>query len=261
MKRFVMLAVVVMGPISWAQTQDSSTSTNSTSHPGQHEPPRKIEVPQSAAPAPAQTFASETSGKNRLASLRLYKAAQQGKTAIESCPDMTGTPPLPTLRDFQSYYDPFGANFDVGASFGDTGANGIPSAQTSIQTEALGRIEFESEHFFYNYGSCLSHRPTVSFGGTVGLQPALVMENLTSPTAVIANPNNRPMFQDAFVWTLGPKLNVATSHLSQLALFANLGQKYIISQVTSFKQGDDTITATPVSNGVGQSALFWETGL
>jgi hypothetical protein len=44
-------------------------------------------------------------------------------------------------------------------------------------------------------------------------------------------------------------------------LFADLGENYLISQVTSFKQGDETVTATPVSNAVGQSAIFWETGL
>jgi hypothetical protein len=87
------------------------------------------------------------------------------------------------------------------------------------------------------------------------------MENLSSTTATIAIPKNRPMFQDSFAWSLGPKMNFATSQMSQLAVFANLGEKYLISQVTSFKQGDDTITATPVSNNVGQSALYWETGV
>jgi hypothetical protein len=57
-----------------------------------------------------------------------------------------------------------------------------------------------------------------------------------------------------------PKVNFATSHLSQADIFVDLGEKYLISQVTSFKQGDDTITATPVSNNVGQSAMYWEVG-
>jgi hypothetical protein len=215
----------------------------------------------SQAPSSAQSFRDETDGKTKLESLRRYRAALQGKTEVTSCPGMTGTPPTPTPDDFKSYYDTFGANLDVAASFGDTGSGGIPSAQNTIQTEALGQIEFESEHFFYDYGSCLSHWPTLSFGGTVGLRPALVMENLSSKTATLAIPNNRPMYQDAFVWSLGPKMNIATSHLSQAALFANLGEEYLIGQVTSFKQGDDTITAVPVSNDVGQSALYWETGV
>jgi hypothetical protein len=211
------------------------------------------------APVTATAFRGAT-GADKLAGLRAYKAAQKGAAAIEQCPGMSGTPPLPPTETFNGYYDSFGANFDVTASFGDTGANGIPSAQNSIQTEALGLLQFESEHFFYNYGSCLSHRPTISFGGTVGIVPALVMENLSSTTATIAIPMNRPMYQDAFGWTLGPKVNIATSHLSQAAVFVTLGEKYLISQVTSFKQGDDTITATPVSNNVGQSAMYSEVG-
>jgi hypothetical protein len=261
-----LMAVMLIIQLScWAQSQDSSdpadkpqsqpekTSDKSKTH-------RKISLSTPSAASSSQEFGDQV-GKHKLASLRMFRAIQQGKTEIDSCPDMTGTPPLPTPQDFKSYYSPFGANLDVAASFGDTGASGIPSAQNSIQTEALGRIDFESEHFFYDFGSCLSHRPTISFGGSVGLRPALVMENLTSSTAKIAVPNNRPMFQDAFAWSIGPKVNIATSHLSQLAMFADLGETFLISQVTSFKQGDDTITATPVSNNVGQSAIYWETGV
>ena len=230
--------------------------------------PRTIEIP-TPTPTPAQTptssLTSQTAfaaaeGTGKLLGLRAFKAKLQGKTAITNCSGWAGSPPLPESKEFQNYFDTFGATLNVAASFGDTGANGIPSAQDSIQTEALGQIEFESEHFFYNYASCLDRKPTLSFGGTVGLLPALVMENLSSATATLTNPTNRPMFQDAFGWRLGPKLNFATSHLSQLAIFTDLGGTFLISQATSFKQGDDTVTATPVSNQVGQSAMFWETG-
>jgi hypothetical protein len=220
----------------------------------------KPQVAVAAPAAPASTFAQEDVGKNKLQSLRMFMAARQGKSTAEKC-DVSGTPPAPTQEQFGQYYEPFGATFDVAASFGDTGGNGIPSAQNSIQTEALGQIQFESEHFLYDYSKCLDRKPTISFGGTVGLRPALVMENLSSMTATINNPKNRPMFQDAFGWTLGPKINFALTHMTQLTGFANLGENYLISQVTSFKQGDDTITATPVSNNVGQSAIYWETGI
>ena len=238
------------------QSQDAAAQRANQNH---YQTNRKLSIP--GQDLSAKRFADELNGQDKLAGLRMFKALQKGKSEITSCPGMSDNPPLPTPQQFKSYYDPFGANLDIAASFGDTGADGIPSAQNSIQTEALGQIEFESEHFFYDYGSCLSHRPTISFGGRIGLAPALVMENLSSKTATIAVPNNRPMFQDSFAWILGPKLNIATSHLSQTAVFANFGEKYLISQVTSFKQGDDTVTATPVSNNVGQSALFWETGI
>jgi hypothetical protein len=221
-----------------------------------------MQIPTNARPAaPARSFAEEKNGRNKVGGLRMYVAAAQGKSAIEPCDGMTGTPPQPTPQEFGSHHEVFGANLDVAASFGDTGVGGIPSAQNSIQTEALGQIEFESEHFGYDYSRCIDRFPRFSFGGMVGLQPALVMENLSSTTATIAVPRNRPMYQDAFAWTLGPRMNVATTHMSQIAVFANLGEKYLISQITSFKQGDDTVTATPVANDVGQSAIFWETGV
>lgn len=211
----------------------------------------------------AQTVAAETNPKNKVYMLRQRAAILKGKDAsdVGTCPGMTGTPVAAPLQEYGQYHEAFGANFNVAASFGDTGVGGVPSAQNGIQTEALGLIDFESEHFFYDYTKCLSRRPTLTFGGTVGLRPALVMENLSSATATIANPNNRPMFQNAFGWTLGPKLNIATSQMSQLDAFATLGENFLIDQVTSFKQGDNTVTATPVSNGVGRSATFWETGI
>src|SRR5207244_2033867 len=115
----------------------------------------------------------------------------------------------PTQAEFDAFEEPFGATLDVAASFGDTGSNGIPSAQSTIQTEALGLIQFESEHFGYEWRRCISHRPTFSFAGNIGFKPTLVLENLTSKTATIAIPSNRPMFQDAFGWALTPKVNVA----------------------------------------------------
>ena len=203
----------------------------------------------------------------KLDALRAVEALKHGIVTIQHCPMFSSAVgdsnavPYPTDQEFQLYSEPFGSDLDIAASFGDTGANGIPSAQNTIQTEALGQIEFQSDHFFYNWKTCISHRPTLSFNGTVGLRPALVLENLSSTTTTIANPGARPMFQDAFGWSLGPRVNVATSHSSQLEAFATLGESYLISQVTSFKQGDNTVTATPVANKVGQSALYWESGL
>jgi hypothetical protein len=202
----------------------------------------------------------------KLDALRAVEALKHGIPKVNHCPLFTPGPsadavPYPTNEEFQLYSEPFGSSLNIAASFGDTGANGIPSAKDSIQTEALAQIQFESEHFFYDWSKCISHRPTFSFGGAMGFVPALVLENLTSTTQVIAKPNNRPMFQDAFAWNLSPKMNIVTSHTSQLSVVGTIGQTYLISQVTSFKQGDNTVTATPVSNNVGQSAFYWETGV
>jgi hypothetical protein len=229
--------------------------------------------------AQAPTF-SKASPSARLEQLRLYRskgntAAKNqatGKMTMLTQAQVADTCPAgsqaaaPTPQDITAYVDKFGANLNVLGSFGDAGAKGIPSAQNSIQPEALGQVEFESEHFGFDWARCsnltISHRPTFSFGGKIGLVPALVMENLsTSSTTPLMNPKNRPMFQDAFGWNLTARINVATSHFSQFDAFSTLGEDYLLSQVTSFKQGDDTITATPVSNNVGQSALYWETGV
>jgi hypothetical protein len=252
MRRLAMILTFVIGTLTVPSVPQASA---------QVEAPYQIKIPSRVEPAAATSFSKLTNSKNKLGSLRMFMASRQGKTEITSCPGMSGTPPLPTPQEFGQYYGPFGASFNVAASFGDAGAGGIPSAQNSIQTEALGQFQYESPHFFYDYTKCLSKKPTLSFGGTVGLEPALVMENLSSQTETIANPNNRPMFQDSFGWSLGPKMNIATTQMSQFAAFATLGEKYLVSQVSSFKQGDNTVVATPVSNNVGQSAIYWETGI
>ena len=220
------------------------------------------ETRQTLSPEAAHLFFAAAESPLKLAGLRQVRATQLGQSGnFELCKGRTGTPVKPPPLDYQAYYNNFGATLNVAASFGDTGANGIPSAKNTIDTEALGQVEFESDHFFYDYTKCLSRHPTFSFGGLVGLQPALVMENLTSTTATITIPKNRPMFQDAFGWNLIGRMNVATSQLSQVAVFVDFGGKYLISQVSSFKQGDATITANPVANQVGQSATYWETGI
>src|SRR5450755_3628610 len=46
-------------------------------------------------------------------------------------------------------YEPFGAVFDLLGSFNDAGNGAYPSAQSGIQTEVLGRVDWESEHYGY----------------------------------------------------------------------------------------------------------------
>jgi hypothetical protein len=75
------------------------------------------------------------------------------------------------------------------------------------------------------------------------------------------------MFQQGFVWSIRPQLNVhlppvVNNLLSEeVAVFGGVGQSILTSPVNSFKQSNDTITATIVSNNVGNGALFYETGL
>jgi hypothetical protein len=163
-------------------------------------------------------------------------------------------------------YEPFGAVFDVLGSFGDAGSDSVPSAQSGIQTQLFGAIKWESEHFGYeNTVSAeqvgYKRKVDFSFSGEFGLYPALVLENLTSTTTTIAQPNARPMFQDAFHWTIGPNLNFLQFSHGESTAFVSFGQNFLINEVTSYKQGDNTVTATPVSNGVGRAAAFVEGGL
>lgn len=163
-------------------------------------------------------------------------------------------------------YEPFGAVFDLLGSFSDAGSGSYPNAQSGIQTEALGRVDWESEHYGYKNvttaGAEVGYvsKLDFSFGGSIGLYPALVLENLTSTTETISQPNARPMFQDAFQWQLGPRLNYPLFSHGEATFFVNFGQNFLVDQVTSFKQGDNTVTATPVSNGVGRAAAFGEAG-
>lgn len=167
----------------------------------------------------------------------------------------------------EELYQPFGAVFDLLGSFSDAGSGAYPAAQSGIQTEALGRIEWESEH--YGYKNTVSGGSTIgyekkfdfSFGGAIGIYPALVLENLSSTTATISQPLARPMFQDAFQWEIGPRINRPLFSHGEASVFVNFGQNFLLSQVSSFKQGDNTVTATPVSNGVGRTAAFGEAGL
>lgn len=164
-------------------------------------------------------------------------------------------------------YEPFGAVFDLLGSFTDAGNGAYPSAQSGIQAQALGKIDWESQHFHYknvtkgNVEVDYEHRTDYSFGGSIGLYPALVLQNLTSPTETIAKPSARPMFQDAFQWTIGPRINRPMYSHGEFTVFADLGQNLLIDQVTSFKDGDNTVTATPVTNGVGRAAAFYEGGI
>jgi hypothetical protein len=179
-------------------------------------------------------------------------------------------------------YEPFGAVFDVLGSFGDAGSGSVPGAQTGIQTQAFGVINWESEHYGYKncstpggqvtYKDCETvekdgtrkthtQRLDFSFGGQLGLYPAVVLENLTSTSVTIAQPKARPMFQDAFHWTIGPNLNYVVFAHGEASAFADFGQNFLINEVSSYKEGDGTVTATPVSNGVGRATFFTEGGL
>jgi hypothetical protein len=158
-------------------------------------------------------------------------------------------------------YSTFGAVFDVSGAFGDAGSGAVPSAQTTIQSEAIGIIKFESAHYWSVADNDKSHHPDLSFGGTIGLYPTLVLENLSSATATISAPNARPMFQDAFRWSLGPNLNIPIFDHGEASVFTDLGQNFLVSETSSFKQGSDSIVATPVNNNAGRAAMFWEGGI
>jgi hypothetical protein len=163
-------------------------------------------------------------------------------------------------------YQPFAAVFDILGSFGDAGSGSVPAAQSGIQTQLFGRIDWESEHYGYKNTADTSgivgfkSKWDFSYGGTLGLYPSLVLENLSS-TGTIANPKLRPMFQSAFQWKIGPHLNHPLFSHGEATTFIDFGQNFLIDQVTSFKQGDDTVTATPVTNSTGRAAAFVEGGI
>jgi hypothetical protein len=168
------------------------------------------------------------------------------------------------LAEAEGIYQTFGAVFTAYGAFGDGGTNAVPAAQSGFQTEAVADVAFESEHYGWNHlnanGDHRPHQPEFSFGGSVGLYPSVVMENLTVESGTLTNPSNRPMFQDALHWNLGPHIDIPLFAKGEANAYVDMGQNILVDSVTSFKQGDLTVTATPVSNGVGRSAFFGEFG-
>jgi hypothetical protein len=155
-------------------------------------------------------------------------------------------------------YQPFAAVFTAAQSFGDAGNGAVPAAQTTVQTETLGRIAWESEH--YGSGPDQKYHPDFSFGGNIGFTPALVLVNLTNQGTAVP-PGARPTLQNAFEWDISPRLNVPIFSKGEVSAIATLGQTLLTSDVTSFKQGDNTtLVATRVSNSVGRAAIFGEYG-
>lgn len=204
----------------------------------------------------------------------LYEVAKEGprnadKTSQLSFAGQNTTLYVPLITDAvkaDGTYEPFGAVFNAMASFGDAGSGSVPSAQSGIQTQVFGDVTWESQHFGFKNttdGGQVGYKEKVdfSFGGGLGLYPALVLENLTSTTATITQPNARPMFQDAFRWSIGPNMNFLQFSHGESTAFVDMGENFLVDEVTSYKEGDDTITATPVSNNASRAAAFYEAGL
>ena len=161
------------------------------------------------------------------------------------------------LRE-KGLYEPFGAVFVAAQTFGDAGSAAVPAAQTSLQTETLGRIAWESEHYWSS--ATQQHYPDFSFGGNIGFTPTLTLVNLTNQgTAVL--PGARPTLQNAFEWDLTPRVNIPVFSKGEVSGFITLGQTLLTSDVISFKQSDGTtLVATLVSNNTGRAAIFSEYG-
>jgi hypothetical protein len=163
-------------------------------------------------------------------------------------------------------YEPFGAVFNAAATFGDAGTNGVPAAQTdTIQTKTLGVIDWESEHYHSPRVSSGDDgfklfRPEFSFGGRIGFAPALILVDLANGGTPVT-PGARPMLQEAFVWDIAPRVNLPVFSKGELSALGRIGQTFLTSDVSSFKQGDASIVATPVNNNLGRAAVFYETGL
>src|SRR5439155_5280898 len=74
-------------------------------------------------------------------------------------------------------------------------------------------------------------------------------------------PKVRPMYQKTFRWNIVHRVHYPLFPHGEATIFANFVQHFLINQVTSFKEGDNTVSATPISNGVGRAAPFAEAGL
>ena len=210
----------------------------------------------------------------KLSNVELLKAAQDAHAtkartfSIKSGTHINKTADRKDLLDVmkeRGVYEPFGAVFTAAATFGDAGTNGVPAAQTdTIQTKTLGVVEWESEHYFSPKVSSDNtafklFRPEFSFGGRIGFAPELVLVNLTNGGTAVT-PGARPMLQEAFVWDVGPRLNLPVFSKGELSALGRVGQTFLATDVSSFKQGDANIVATPVNNNLGRAAVLYEKG-
>lgn len=161
----------------------------------------------------------------------------------------------------EGLYEPFAAQLDTAAELTDTGTGNVPSATGSLQPQAKGVISWESAHFGEQ------HPVDFSFGGQFGYAPVYTLVNLINSANVPLPPKARPMFQQGFIWSIRPQANIHLPQFvsgqlsSELGVFASVGQTILTSNVTAFTQSNSTVTATLVSDNVGNGALFAESGL
>jgi|SRR5579863_2152389 len=191
---------------------------------------------------------------------------------------------LHAMMNYVGLLDPLAGSLVAGPVLGETGklAQGTTSTSTgggtststtgtaatssNSQTTALAHIEWGSKHFGEDTWSPID----LSFGGSIGVQPALTL--LTNPppagssgsatAASSSTPATTAQYQSAFLWDLNVRANYHTGSAAETSGFFRGGQVRLLTGngATVVDQGANSTLQIPLNSGADQMAWFWETG-
>jgi hypothetical protein len=151
-----------------------------------------------------------------------------------------------------------------------TGSSGQVAAEASgspTQTQPVGYVAWESEHFFADVDR---HLGDVSINGRFGFQPALAIVQPAASGAATGAPAPSTLtasYQQAFQWDMSPRWNLRSGDIAETSLFARLGQSVLTNDATLVEPTTNTqldtraaFLAVPVDNSTGRAAVIWEVG-
>jgi hypothetical protein len=196
---------------------------------------------------------------------------------------------LHAMMDSEGLLEPLAGSLMAGPVIGQTGklsstpasTGGTPTTSTATgtaatsagsSTTALAHIEWGSKHF----GDENWWPVDFSFGGALGLQPALSLLKNPPPAAASgastgAAGTSTPttpsqvtsQYQAAFGWDLAGKLNIHSGPTAETALFAKGGQIRLLTNngATVIDQGANSTLLIPLNGDANRMSWFWETGV
>lgn len=163
--------------------------------------------------------------------------------------------------DKRNLNQPFSAALRSGAVVANSAKSGGSDDQRSEAPAA--HLSWESK----NWGSESHGHFGFSFGGKLGLAPALSLVEPETPQAGAAAtaedvPAAQGTYREAFVWDVTPRLNITQGYRNawQFSALARVGQVVLGTESTIIEKDDKSVLAIPVGNGTTRAEMFFETG-
>jgi hypothetical protein len=122
-------------------------------------------------------------------------------------------------------------------------------------TAALAHVVWESKHF----GDDRFSKVDFAFGGKFGFMPAL---SFVKEEGTAATEEAEAVYQEAFVWDLGGRVNfsISGSKAAEISAIGRVGQTMFGTQSVVLDRGDQSVLAVAVPNGAGKAEMFYEYG-